>query len=145
MSDHLLESFSLASILAEQGVHHQEGLLSQNDWLKTAQSHHHETRDCKPRGRAVLLGSFTLLLSTRVLFPNTHTLTHDTDIRGARTGLTSKCCLGREVLFLAPLPYSHILASPKEFTAVSKTTRVFPSFFLILRKMFITMTCFSLI
>ena len=26
MSDHLAESFSLASILAEQGVHHQEGL-----------------------------------------------------------------------------------------------------------------------
>ena len=26
MSDHLPESFSLASILAEQGVHHQEGL-----------------------------------------------------------------------------------------------------------------------
>ena len=48
MSDHLPESFSLASILVEQGVHHQEGLLSQNDWLKTAQSHHHETRDCEP-------------------------------------------------------------------------------------------------
>ena len=26
MSNHLPESFSLASILAEQGVHHQEGL-----------------------------------------------------------------------------------------------------------------------
>ena len=35
MSDHLPESFSLAFILAEQGVHHQEELLSQNDWLKT--------------------------------------------------------------------------------------------------------------
>ena len=34
MSDHLLESFSLVSILTEQGVHHQER-LSQNDWLKT--------------------------------------------------------------------------------------------------------------
>ena len=33
MSDHLPESFSLASILAEQGLHHQEGLLSQNEWL----------------------------------------------------------------------------------------------------------------
>ena len=31
------ESFSLASTLAEQDVHHQEGLLSQNDWLKTTQ------------------------------------------------------------------------------------------------------------
>ena len=30
MSDNLPESFSLASILAEQGVHHQEGLL---EWL----------------------------------------------------------------------------------------------------------------
>ena len=37
MSNHLPESFSLALILAEQGVHHQEGLLSQNDWLKTTQ------------------------------------------------------------------------------------------------------------
>ena len=37
MSDHLPESFSLASILAEQGLHHQEGLLSQNDWLKITQ------------------------------------------------------------------------------------------------------------
>ncbi|XP_070228485.1 mitochondria-eating protein isoform X2 [Bos mutus] len=35
MSDHLPESSSLASILAEQGLHHQERLLSQNDWLKT--------------------------------------------------------------------------------------------------------------
>ena len=34
MSNHLPESFSLASILAEQGMHHQEG-LSQNDWLQT--------------------------------------------------------------------------------------------------------------
>ena len=33
MSEHLPESFSLATILAEQGVHHQEGLLSQNGWL----------------------------------------------------------------------------------------------------------------
>ena len=30
MSKHLPESFSLAFILAEQGVHHQERLLSQN-------------------------------------------------------------------------------------------------------------------
>ena len=33
-------------------------------------SHHHKTQDCKPGGRAVLLGSLTLLLSTRVPFPN---------------------------------------------------------------------------
>ena len=65
MSDHFPDSFSLASILAEQGMHHQEGLLSQNDWLKTTQK-----LDCEPRGRAVLLGSLTLLLSTRVPFPN---------------------------------------------------------------------------
>ena len=32
---HLPESFSLASILAERSVRHQEGLLSQNDWPKT--------------------------------------------------------------------------------------------------------------
>ena len=33
-------------------------------------SHHHKTRDCEPHGRAVLLGSLTPLLSTRVPFPN---------------------------------------------------------------------------
>ena len=33
-------------------------------------NYHHKTRDCEPRGRAVLLGSLTLLLSTRVPFPN---------------------------------------------------------------------------
>ena len=46
---------------------------SQNDWLKTTQKlipHHHKTRDCKPHGRAVLLGSLTLLLSTQAPFPN---------------------------------------------------------------------------
>ena len=33
------------------------------------QSHHHKTRDCGPRGRAVLLGSLILLLSTWGPFP----------------------------------------------------------------------------
>ena len=33
-------------------------------------SHHHKTRDCQPRSRAALLGSLTLLLSTRVPFAN---------------------------------------------------------------------------
>ena len=71
MSDHLPES-SLASILAEQGVHLQEGL-----WVRTIgqrppgnYSHHHKTQDCEPCGRAVLLGSLTLLLSTQLPFPN---------------------------------------------------------------------------
>ena len=34
------------------------------------QSHPHKTRACEPCGRAVLLGSLTLLLSTGVLVPN---------------------------------------------------------------------------
>ena len=34
---HLPKSFSLASILAKQGVHRQEG-LSQNDWLKNLET-----------------------------------------------------------------------------------------------------------
>ena len=68
MFHHLPESFSLASILAEQGVHHQEG-LSQNDWLKTTRKLI-PSPDCEPRGRAVLLGSLTLLPSTRGPFPN---------------------------------------------------------------------------
>ena len=33
-------------------------------------SHHRKTQDCEPHGRAVLLGSLTLLLSTRAPFPN---------------------------------------------------------------------------
>ena len=34
------------------------------------ESHHHKIRDCEPCGRAVLLCSLTLLLSTRGPFPN---------------------------------------------------------------------------
>ena len=55
VSNHLPESSSLASILAEQRVHHQEG-----PWVRMIgqrqpgnQSHHHKTRDCEPRGTAV--------------------------------------------------------------------------------------------
>ena len=47
--------------------------LSQNDWLKTTRKlipHHHKTWDYKPHGRAVLLGSLTLLLSIQAPFPN---------------------------------------------------------------------------
>ena len=51
MSVHFPESLSLASILAERCLRH-------------------KTRDCEPRGRAVLLGSLTLLLSTQVPFPH---------------------------------------------------------------------------
>ena len=46
--------------------------LSQNNWLRTTRkySHHHETRDCEPRGRAALLGSLPLLLSAWAPLPN---------------------------------------------------------------------------
>ena len=48
--------------------------LSQNNWLritwKLIPSPQNPKRDCKPCDRAVLLGSLTLLLSTRVPFPN---------------------------------------------------------------------------
>ena len=46
--------------------------LSQNAWLKTTQTNpnHHKTRACEPRGRAVLLGSLTLLLFAQVPLPN---------------------------------------------------------------------------
>ena len=46
--------------------------LSQNGWLKATWKliHHHKNWDCEPHGRAVLLTSLTLLLSTRVPFPN---------------------------------------------------------------------------
>ena len=33
-------------------------------------SHHHKTQDCEPCGRAVLLGSLTLLISTQAPLPN---------------------------------------------------------------------------
>ena len=47
--------------------------LSQNDRPKTTQqkkSHHHKTQDFEPCGRAVLLGSFILLLSPWSPLPN---------------------------------------------------------------------------
>jgi len=72
VSIHFPECLSLASILAERCVRHQERL-----WIRMIgqrppgkESHHHKTWDCKPCGRAVLLGSLTLLLSTRVPFPS---------------------------------------------------------------------------
>ena len=40
------------------------------DALYSQQKQDQETRDCKPHGRAVLLGSLTLLLSTWAPFPN---------------------------------------------------------------------------
>ena len=41
---------------------------SESEWL--TQNHHHKTWDFKPHGRAVLLGSLTLLLSVQAPFPN---------------------------------------------------------------------------
>ena len=65
-------SFSLASVLAEQCVRHQEG-----PWVRVIgkrkpgnQSHHHKTQDCEPQGRAVLLGSLTWLFSAWAPFPS---------------------------------------------------------------------------
>ena len=50
--------------------------LSQKDWPETTWklTQHHKTWDCEPRGRAVLLGSLTLLLSTQAPLPNTKSL-----------------------------------------------------------------------
>ena len=64
MSYHLPEPFPLASNLAEQCVHHQEGpCVRVIDQRKPEnESLHHKTRDYEPRSRAVLLGSLTLLL-----------------------------------------------------------------------------------
>ena len=46
--------------------------LSLNDWLETTRkvAHSHKTWDCEPHGRAVLLGSLTLLLSTQAPLPH---------------------------------------------------------------------------
>ena len=71
VSDHLPESCLLASILAERGMHHQEGLC-QNDWLKTTWKliPSPENPKCEPHGRAIFLGFLTLLLSAQEPFPN---------------------------------------------------------------------------
>ena len=73
MSDHLPASFSLASTLAEQGVHHQGGPRFRTTGQRKPrnESHHHEAQDCEPAGTAVLLAALTLLLSARAPFLNT--------------------------------------------------------------------------
>ena len=72
MSYHLPEPFSLESILPEQCVDHQEGSRVRMIGQRQPGSlpHHHKTQDCKPHDLAVLLGSLSLLLSTRVPLPN---------------------------------------------------------------------------
>ena len=70
MSDHLPGSFLLASILAEQRVHHQEGPQVRMIGQTTGNySHHHKTHSCEPQDRVVLLVSLTQLLSAQAPFP----------------------------------------------------------------------------
>ena len=75
MSDHLPESFSLASILAEQGVHRQEGL-----WVRWLAKDNPETNSITLKldtakhiavgtTRAVLLGSLTCCSLSGCPFP----------------------------------------------------------------------------
>ena len=71
VSDHFPGSSSLASILAKQCVHHQEG-----PWVRMIgqrqpqnESHLYKSQDCEPWGKAVLLVSHSLLFSTCVPFP----------------------------------------------------------------------------
>ena len=69
---HIPEAFSLTSTLAEQCVPHQEGswvrMISQGQ--PANQFHQRKTLDCESRGRAVLLGSLTILASAWALFPS---------------------------------------------------------------------------
>ena len=64
--DNLPETLTLDYILAEQCMHHQEGcsvrMISQTQTRNSP--HYHKAWDCEPHGRAVLLSSLTLLLST---------------------------------------------------------------------------------
>ena len=69
---HILEAFWLTSTLAEQRVHHQEG-----SWVRMTsqgqpgnQFHQRKTLDCESQGRAVLLGSLTILVSAWAFLPN---------------------------------------------------------------------------
>ena len=73
VSYHVPEAFSLASVLAEKCMSHQEGpwvtMIGQRqprNW-----PHHHKMQDCEPCGRAVLLGSSYLAVSTWASPPNT--------------------------------------------------------------------------
>ena len=63
---------AVGTTLAERCMSHQEG-----PWVRTTghrqlrnYSHLHKAQDCKLHGRAAVLGSLTLLQSTRVPFPN---------------------------------------------------------------------------
>ena len=71
MSHHLPEPL-LESILAEQRVHHQEGLWDRITGQRQSrnESYHHKTWDYKPSGRTVLLGSPALLFSAQVPLPD---------------------------------------------------------------------------
>ena len=53
-------------------MYHQEGpgVRTMGQRQHRNESHHHKIQDCEPRGRAVLLGSLTLLLATWVPLPN---------------------------------------------------------------------------
>ena len=68
MSDHLPESFSLASIVAEQCEHHQEGpcVRTTGQRQHRNQSHHHQA---VRQSRSLGLGSLALLLSAQESFP----------------------------------------------------------------------------
>ena len=73
------EILVLESILAKRCRHHQEGPESDQTWARArwlardnpeSSPHYLKTRGCEPRGRAVLLGSLTLLLSAQTPLPN---------------------------------------------------------------------------
>ena len=67
-----LTESSVAYIMAEQCVQHQEGPRVRTSDLRQPrnESHHRETQDCESCSRTALLGSFTFLLSTRVPLPS---------------------------------------------------------------------------
>ena len=68
----------LESTLAEKYTGNQEGLSQtkyghkQDDWpeITGISPHYHKTQDCEPRGRAVLLGPLTCLLSIQAPLPH---------------------------------------------------------------------------
>ena len=132
-SANLPESSSLESILVERCTHHQDGppvrMISQRQPGNS--SHHHKTWECKPCGRAALLGSLNLLLCTWAPLPNkvfcfiskcVSSKNSFLSVRKESSLRSWKCCMEKSILIpcwncfsdLLLLLWSYIMACLRE-------------------------------